>query len=152
MKKIDIYIAKREDLVQIYNKDFVSVALIEYILNKVAFLKKNENVELILHVTKGTEGCTSMIRSGLEEEYNKSIKRRNIINIKQFVLLLLGLVMLFVSTFIDDNNIFHEVILIGGWVPIWEAVELELLTDTKEKRRRKQLKKLMKSKINEVLE
>lgn len=152
MKKLDIYVEKRENLVGIYDKNFVATALIEYILNKVAYLKKNDNVELILHVTKATEGCTSMIQAGFQEEYNKSIKRRNIINVKQFILLLLGIIILFVSTFIDDKNIFHEVILIGGWVPIWEAVELELLTDTKEKKRRKQLKKLMKSKIIEVVE
>lgn len=151
MKKIDIYIEKREDLVETYDKEFVSNTLIEYILSKAAYLKKNENAGLVLHVTNQTKGCSDMIRRGLEEEYNKSIKRRDIINIRQLILLILGLCILFVSTLISTDNIFHEVILIGGWVPIWEAIELELLTDTKEKKRRKQLKKLIKSNIDEVL-
>lgn len=38
MKKI--YIEKREDLVETYDKEFVSNTLIEYILRKVAYLKK----------------------------------------------------------------------------------------------------------------
>ena len=33
--------------------------------------------------------------------------------------------------------IWHEVILIGGWVPIWEAIDIELFRDTKERKKEK---------------
>lgn len=150
MKKIDIYVENKDVLFETYNKEFVSSNLIEYILNKTTYLKKNEDVSLILHVTKETKGCSLMIRKGLQEEYRNNVRNHNIMNIKQTLLLLLGLCLLFISTLIDDTDILNEVILIGAWVPIWEAIELELLTDTKEKRKRKQLKKLLECNIEEV--
>ena len=58
--------------------------------------------------------------------------------------------MLLISTFIKNMNILNEIVLIGAWVPIWEAIELELFTDTKEKRKRKQLKKILKGEIIEI--
>ena len=58
--------------------------------------------------------------------------------------------MLFISTLINGKKIINEIILIGSWVPIWEAIELELLTDTYEKRKQKILKRLMKCEIEEV--
>jgi len=151
MIKIDVYIKKNEDLLEKYNTEFVSRDLIEYILSKAMYLNKHENISLKLHVTKETKGCSSIIRKGFEEAYYKSIKMRNLINIKQIFLLLLGIFILLLSTLISDENIFHEVILIVGWVPIWEAVQLELLTDTKEKRKRRILKKIMKTNMQEIL-
>jgi len=151
MKEIKIYIEKKEDLVETYNREFVSNTLIEYIISKAIDIKKANDIRLYIHTTNETKGCSSMIKKGLQDEYNKNIKRRKLTNIKQITLLAIGLSMLFISTLINNNSIINEVILIGGWVPIWEAIELELLTDTHEKRKRRILKRLIKSDIQESL-
>lgn len=150
MKTIEIFIEKEENLVETYNKNLVSSTLIEYILNKIEHVKKNEEISIHLYVTEETRGCSSIIRKGLEEEYQKNIKNHSIINIKQFILLLIGLFMLLISTLIGDMSILNEIVLIGAWVPIWEAVELELLTDTNEKKKRIQLKKVLTGEIIEI--
>lgn len=150
MKQIEVYINSNNELFETYNKKIISKNLIDYLLNQTIGIKRNEDISLIMYVTEETKGCSSLIQKRLEEEYRKNLRIHSVINIKQITFLLLGLILLFISTLIKDTEIFHEVILIGGWVPIWEAVELELLTDTKEKRKRRRLKKLMKAKIEEI--
>lgn len=151
MKQIDVYVDNNITLFETYNKNIISRNLIDYLLDQTVRIKRKENINLIIHVTKETKGCSSLIQNRLKAEYQKNLRIHSIINIKQVTLLLLGLILLFISTLIKDTEVFHEAILIGAWVPIWEAVELELITDTKEKRKRIRLKKLMKAKIEEVL-
>lgn len=152
MRTIDVYVYKKEYLLETYDEKSVSNDLIEYIINKTFYCKKNEQVSIVLHVTEDTKGCTSLIQKGLEDEYYKNIQNHNIVNFKQIILLLMGICMLFISTLYDDSKIINEIILIGGWVPIWEAVELELLTDTSGRKRHKQLKKLLHCNIEEVID
>lgn len=150
MQEIDIYIHSKKDLTETYDEKVVSSSLIQYILQRAIYIKRKESIRLILHVSNDTKGCTKQIQKGLEEEYRTNLQQHYIINIKQFLLLIIGLGMLFISTLIQNNEILEEIILIGGWVPIWEAIELELLTDTKDRRIRKLLKKLLKSEMIEM--
>ena len=90
-----------------------------------------------------------MIENGLKQEYEKSKKIYHITNIKQLLLSLLGIIFLFLSTLIQEDIIWKEVLLIGGWVPIWEAIELELFSDSEERRKRMILKNLLKTEIEE---
>ena len=86
-----------------------------------------------------------MIKDGLRIEYKKKLRNRYYNNIKQLVLLLIGTLFLFMTVIIKDNFVFREVVLIIGWVPIWAAIEIELFTDAVERRKRKIIKKLLKS-------
>lgn len=42
-----------------------------------------------------------------------------------------------------------EILLISGWVPIWEMVKIELFPDVQGRIKRKYIKKLLKSDIIE---
>ena len=75
MKEINVYIEKKEDLVEKYNKEFVSNTLIEYILEKTIDSKKTDIIKLYIHITNETKGCSSMIKQGLQDEYNRNIKK-----------------------------------------------------------------------------
>ena len=52
------------------------------------------------------------------------------------------------SLFINVDVI-EEIILIGGWVFTWSAIELEITVDFTEMRRRKIIKRLLKCNIEE---
>ena len=65
-------------------------------------------------------------------------------------MLLFGTILLFFSTFIKEVDVLREIILIIGWVPIWEAVELEIMTDTSESKKRRYIKRLINCKFNEI--
>ena len=93
--------------------------------------------------------CIKIIPDELKQEYNKSLKLYHITNIRQLFLLLLGIFFLFLSTLIKEDVIWKEVLLIGGWVPIWETIDIELFSDLEGRRKRIILKKLLKSEIIE---
>ena len=61
---------------------------------------------------------------------------------------MLGIISIFLTLFIHIDVI-DEIILIGGWVFIWSAIEFEITSDYNELRKRKIIKKLLKSEIEE---
>ena len=61
----------------------------------------------------------------------------------------MGTLLLFLSTKIPNNLLWKQVLIIISWVPIWEAVEIELFPDVVERKRRKYMKKLVSCKITE---
>ena len=150
MKKIDIYINGKSDLIENYSANEVSNNLIQYMISKVKMLKKKEEFNLNLYVTKETKGCSSLIKEGLRTEYNRSKMLHKIIDLKQIVLLILGIIVLVTSTIFTNVEIVREVIIIIGWVPIWEAVELELFNDSSESNKRRCIKKLLTTEFNEI--
>ena len=147
MKKIiEIDLCNKEDLTEKYNSKMVSGNLINYILEQSLFINKNDTVKIIINNKCNIkEDCIKIIKDGLKLEYQKKLKNRKLTNIKQFILILIGILFLFISTIIKEDFIFHEVFLIIGWVPIWEVIDIELFHDVKERRKRKVIKKLLDS-------
>ena len=90
-----------------------------------------------------------MILESFKEEYEKSLKIWHLTNIRQLFLLMIGIIFLFLSMLIKENVIWKEILLIGGWVPIWETIDLELFSDAEGKRKRMILNQLIKSEIEE---
>ena len=70
------------------------------------------------------------------------------INILQLIFLFAGIFFIFLS-FKIQNQIWKEIFLIGGWVPIWEMIDLELFSDIRGIKRKKILSKLIESEIVE---
>lgn len=147
METIDIFIENKNELYEKYNKKIVSSELMQYITNRAMNVEKGKKIHLKIHLKENNYECIEVIKNGIKEEYQKNIRNRDTNNMKQILLLLVGIIVLIISTFINTDNILHEVIIIAGWVPIWESIDLELFTDAKEKRRRKILKKLMSAEI-----
>ena len=61
----------------------------------------------------------------------------------------MGIFFIFLSYQIN-NEIWKEIFLISGWVPIWEMIELELINDVKDRKRKRILLKLINSKIEDI--
>ena len=53
------------------------------------------------------------------------------------------------SRIINNESIWKEILLITGWVPIWELVDIALFSNTTSKGKRKIIKKLYESEIIE---
>lgn len=70
-------------------------------------------------------------------------------NVKQIYFFIIGVLLIFISTFFKEQGLLREVILIIGWVPIWEMVRIELLPDAQGRVKRRVLRKLMHSEIVE---
>lgn len=149
-KIIEIDLFDKYDLTEKYNDKHLFSELLEYIIEQATFVTKRDTVKIVINKKCPMEqDCIKIITDELKQEYNKSLKLYHITNIRQLFLLLLGIFFLFLSTLIKEDVIWKEVLLIGGWVPIWETIDIELFSDLEGRRKRIILKKLLKSEIIE---
>jgi len=145
-KIIKLDIIRDSDLIERYDKENINPKLIDYLINKTKFIKKNIKIKIkINNESNVEEDIVKKISEGLNKEFERvtEIQKRN--DIIQLILLLIGIVFIFISTLINEKYMWKEVILIIGWVPIWEMVDLELFKDFRGKRRKRIIKKLLNS-------
>ena len=149
MKKvIEIDLNSKDDLLEKYNNKRISKDLIEYLINEINFINKNDNVVIQINNNIKTDiDIVKYLTNGLKDEYKSNIKSHLKNNIIQIVLFFLGIFFLFLSTQIKGNDIWKEILLIGGWVPIWEMIDLELFNDYRGHKRKRILQKLLDSEI-----
>ena len=83
-----------------------------------------------------------------EKKTEKIINKYRSNNKKQILFLFLGMIFIFISLQIQQA-VWKEIILITGWVPIWEMIRIELFYDVEGRRKRKIIKRLLK---NEIIE
>lgn len=147
MKNIQVDITNIENLVDTYNIYQINKDLLRYIIEKASSAEDNEEIQITIQ-NKTKVDAKKLIIEGLEEALNKCKIRHNHINKMQLIYFMLGIISIFLTLFIHIDVI-DEIILIGGWVFIWSAIELEITSDYNELRKRKIIKKLLKSKIEE---
>lgn len=148
-KVIEIDILDKSDLVEKYNDDKLSRDLMEYIIKEATFVSRKDKIKIVINNKCGVNDYKNIFIESLKEEYNKSLKICHLTNIRQLFLLMIGIIFLFLSTLIKNEVIWKEILLIGGWVPIWETIDIELFSDLEGRRRRTILKKLIESDIEE---
>lgn len=144
--EIIIDISSIDDVYEKYNKNEISKELINYIIEK---CYNEKNIKIIIN-NKLDINIKPLIYKGLENEYNRIYLKYKKNNKIQIIYLILGIIILGISSIISENVI-SEVILVTGWVFIWSVVELEIFTDTTGRKKRKIIKRILKSEIIEVL-
>ena len=144
---IRIHLRSEEDLLETYDNTKISINLINYIIENVSGVDKYKKIKLIINSNKIKLDIRTLIQEGFEREYNKSFMNYETNNMIQLGLFILGFLILIISFVIGENGLLHELLLIIGWVPIWEVVHIELFTDIKENKKRAILKRLMMSEI-----
>ena len=149
MKKVvEIDLNSKEDLLEKYNNKRISKDLIEYLISETNFINKKDNVVIQINNNIKTDiDIAKYLINGLKDEYESNIKSHLKNNIIQIILFFLGIFFLFLSTQINDNDIWKEILLIGGWVPIWEMIDLELFDDFRGNKRKRIIQKLLDSEI-----
>jgi len=85
MEEIIVDIKKENHLINKYNKNKVSHELIEYIMKQAKLVKWNKDIKLVINKNSNIkQEAINLIKKGLEEEFIRSIERRDKNNIKQF--------------------------------------------------------------------
>ena len=149
-KVISVDLDRKFDFLRKYSDNKVSTDLIEYLIDRIDKINKYEKV--VIRLNKRCEldvNAIKIIKEGLKEEYKKSIQLRDENNLKQLWFLLMGAFIIFLSTKVPEDLFWKEVLVIIGWVPIWEMFEVELFPDAKERKRRRAIKRLLKCQIVE---
>lgn len=145
-KTIQLDITKEENIYEKYNTSIINCDLINYLVDNALYIKKADKITIqINNICKSKENIKEMLINGFNKELDSLIKSNYRNNIVQIVLFLLGIVFLFLSTLLGDKAIGKEILIIIGWVPIWEMIYLELFRDSKNRRKIFVLKKLIDS-------
>lgn len=142
MKNIIVNIKRESDLYEKYN-DNLSKDLINYLIEEA---RVKDDVKIIINTNLNIKKIDVLIKEGIINAYNNSKRVEKYLDNKQIIFLIIGVVFLIISTFIK-YDIINEIIIIAGWVAIWEVVDIALNIDSKQKVNRKIIKKLIDSEI-----
>lgn len=147
-KILEINLSEPSDFLEKYNKKLISRELLVYIINQVSYLNSKDKVKIIIHrQCRMPDDYIGLLKENLRREYLFYQKRIHFDNILQVVFLICGFILLFLSHILKHAEILEEILLIGGWVFIWEMVEMELFTDSKHNHNCRVIKKILKSEI-----
>lgn len=148
-KIINIDVKTLDDLVEKYDNDKIAKDLIEYIIKEARHLNRKDTlkVNIILNF-KTNLNIKEMLTTSFKEEYLNNVNDHYFNNLFQVILFLLGILFLSLSALLKDNNIWKELLLIGGWVPIWEMIELELFNDVRGRKKKFIINKILNSSID----
>ncbi len=147
-KIIEADILDLDDFFEKYNKELVSKDLIDYILENLRDVSNKAPIKIILN-KKIKFDLESILRNSFLNEYQRMVKEHFYNNKMQIIYFLIGVVMLIISILLNDKALLEELFLIGGWVLIWQAVEIEFFGDALNRKKRKLLKRLINCKIIE---
>lgn len=142
MKTIKVNIRKELDLYKKYS-DEVSEELLKYLIDEA---KVKDDVEVVINTKLNIKNIDKLIIKGLTDTYNDIRKIDKIYDSKQIILFIIGIIFLTIST-LTQPEIVKEVILIIGWVFVWEVLDITINIDSKQKRQKRIIKKLLNCQI-----
>lgn len=142
MKNIVVNIRREKDLYEKYSNE-VSTELLEYLIEEA---KLNKEIEVTINTKLDIKNIDKLIIKGLEDLCNDNKIVDKIYDKKQIILFVVGIIFLIIST-LTKPEIIKELVLIIGWIAVWEVLDITINIDSKYKRRKKAIKKLLNCKI-----
>ncbi|MBE6140212.1 MAG: hypothetical protein E7172_01595 [Firmicutes bacterium] len=127
MKTINLNISLKS-IYHPFNDQELSKDVIEYLLEKVNYIRFNESCEIKIHIKeKISEKEKNKIMNLIKKSFNVRIKRITFLTdieiTKNIILFFGGLLFLIIVYFFKMKfALINEILLIIGWVGIWESV------------------------------
>ncbi len=158
MKKetiINMTFDEKDDYISQFNENKLSNKLSNYILDecrgKPLKNKITLNIKMNYRISnKEKEEFIKMIHNNYKDDLKEYmlILKRSII--KKIIIFFIGVVLIYLAYFKDimDNEVISEIILIIGWVAIWEVAYTWFFESDKNRIMVKRLKQLIKCNIN----
>lgn len=148
-KILEIDLDSTEDLFECYNKKKVSRDLIQYMVDAMPRLKKNDTLKVVVNNRiKGNVKCAELIKKAIDDACARNDFRFHLTNMKQIWFLILGVIALLVASIVDWE-ILKEIVIIGAWVLLWDVVEMEIVDDINNRKKKRILKKILSSEFIE---
>lgn len=148
-KNIILELNELDNFFDKYNQQKVSLEVINYLLKECS-LEKYDYQILVYNNIGIKNDLDILIKETLISEYQERKKIYQQTNIKQIWLLAIGIILLLVSMGISELFVFKEVILIAGWVLVWETIDIQLFSDINDRRKLKLLFKLINSNVKVI--
>lgn len=154
VKYIDVTLNSFEDSTSKFNNNTLNEELSNYIFKECTGINLKNNIIIrikpefnITDIQK--EKLVDMIRANYGLDISENLIHVKYENVKKLLLMIFGIIFVLLSELITLDYIFiiKEVLLIIGWVGIWEAVYSLIFVDLKKKFEMKRLKQLTTCKI-----
>ena len=152
---IAISFDEKDDYINQFNNNKLSNSLSNYILEECRGKSLANRITLNVKTNfkisvQEKEEFIKMVHENYKtdlEEYVLILKHSNL---KKILIFFIGVILIYLSYFkeISNNEVISEVILIIGWVAIWEAAYTWFFESDKNRIKAKRLKQLAKCKIN----
>lgn len=149
---VKINIKNKEDYKNTYNENELSSELKEYILDHIKSKNTKQNIKLDITTNfkineKEELNLRYMIRRafGLDVSEIMNISKKR--SLKSLFAFILGTIFLLIYSFIPNQHVITEIILIIGWVLIWESTYNFLFKNIETKLMITRRKQIIKSKI-----
>ena len=146
-KVITVDIADKNDLVEKYDRSIVSADLIRFILTQAELASHKDTFKIIVKDKCHLDhDVSNLIRSGIKIEYDNAVYEHTRNNNRQILSVIIGVILIVISTIIKDP-VLAEIFAVGAWVAMWDAIELALYSEYKERRKMNRLRKLLNCEI-----
>ncbi len=149
---IEINLTKKDDYINNYNKNKLSDNLREYILEEVKATDPKKKINFIItHEFEMSDEeknqFVNMIRSCFGINVSEIIKISKKANVINWIMFFIGMLFLIMYYFINKEIALTEIILIMGWIFIWESTYNALSGNIETKLKVKRRKQIIASKI-----
>ena len=153
MKKIEVHLKDKNDFTSRYNENRISSDLYTYIKKevKLADIKDKINIEISTDfklTDKEKEQLSLNIKKTSEEEINDIKYIEEKVLLLELLFLFIGFIIIFLYFLIKNIAIISEIVLIIGWLLIWEALDRLIFSRTENKIKKQRLKQIIKSDID----
>ena len=152
---IEISFDEKDDYINQFNENKLSNDLSNYILDECRGKSLANRITLNVKVNfKMSSKEKEEFKKVIHENYKSDLSEYMLIlkysNLKKMIVFFAGIILIYLHYFkdISNNKVISEVILVIGWVAIWEAAYTWLFENSKNRVKIKRLKQLTKCKIN----
>lgn len=155
MKKnhvINVEINELDSIYNQYNHNLLSYEFGKYLYNSCALIKNTDKITIeitskikISNEQKQKIKETIINNTEIYLKKEKTIKKHD--NYNKLFLILIGIILILLANLLKDLYLIEELLLISGWVAIWEVVYDLLFVESQRRKKIKHLKKLYKGNI-----
>ena len=155
MNKLEIELKDKKDFISKYNNNRISSELYNYIKEEVRLLNTNDPINIQIKTQfkltdKDKELLALNIKKTCEEEINDIKYLEQKIILKELLFLIIGIIITFICFVIKNSPFISEMLLIIGWLFVWESAREIIFNRVENKTKIKRLKQIIKSDIDYV--
>lgn len=155
MNKLEIELKDKKDFVSKYNSNRISSDLYNYLKDEIKLTNIKENIKIEIKPQfkmsdEEKELLALNIKKTCKEEMDDIKYLEERILLKELFLLLIGSIIIFLCFLVKNSAFISEIILIIGWLFIWESLYSLIFRRTKNKIIKERLKSIINSDINYI--
>lgn len=152
VREIKIHLNNNEDVYNKFNNDILSIDLGTYIYEQYLLLAEPADIKLkISSDEEMNDSYKNKLQDMIQHYFNTNLKElsrmHRVQNAKNILLSVIGICLVLIAHFLNFYNdfIISEVILVAGWVSLWEVFDNIMFKESKWQIKYNVFKRLCKS-------